>query len=97
MLFFPGALSQFFATVLFFIVVVGGGYAGVKIYYQNLKITALEKQLDYYESAVETIDQREALLTKNIELLKRNCNRDVKSLIIKEKLEIDGLFKNDPK
>jgi hypothetical protein len=97
MLFFPGAISSFFATVLFFIIVIGGGYAGVRIYYQKVQIYSLEKKIVQYQDAVAAISGKEEYFKKSLEILQRNCNRTVKPAVTGGKLNVENLFNNEPR
>jgi hypothetical protein len=97
MLFFPGAVSSFFATVLFFVIVIGGGYAAVRIYYQKIEISILQKKVVQYQEAVAAISGKEDYFKKSIEILQRNCNRTVKPAVTGGKLNVENLFNNPPR
>lgn len=97
MLFFPGAVSSFFATVLFFVLVIGGAYAGARIYYQKVEIDILKTKIVQYREAVDAISGKEAYFKKSLEILQRNCNRTVKPAVTGGKLNVENLFNNEPR
>lgn len=97
MLFFPGAVSSFFATVLFFVLVIGGCYSVGRIYYQKVEIDILKGKITKYQEAVAAIGDKEEYFKKSIEILQKNCNRVVKPAVTGGKLNVENLFNNPPR
>lgn len=97
MLFFPGAISQALATILFFALVSGGIYSYARMYYQQQRIDYLSAKVREYEVLVEGINQRESFYKKNLEVLQRNCNRRTKPVITNNSFNVENLFNVNPK
>jgi predicted negative regulator of RcsB-dependent stress response len=97
MLFYPGAISQTLATILFFVLIIGGPVAYVYISYQKAMITSLQKKVNEYQAVVSAINDKEAYFKKSIEILQRNCNRAVKPAVTGGKLNVENLFNNEPR
>ena len=95
-LFFPGALSQFFSVALFWgvIAVIGSGLA--YIYFQEHRIDRLQSSLSDCKAVAESIEDQHKFLKKNLEIIKRNCGRKPKPVIVNGDIKLENLF-NEPR
>lgn len=93
----PSSITQFVSTVIFYIVITsligGAGY----IYFQQKRITSLESSLAEYKATAQSAEHTQNFLEKNIEVLKRNCKRKIKPVVVEGRLEMENLFNVPPR
>lgn len=90
-------MSQGIATVLFFVLVTFGGIGMIKNWAKNRQIASLEKQLTKQEAVVEQSTSDRKFILRNLEILKKNCGREVKPVIVEGKLRVENLFDVNPR
>jgi hypothetical protein len=67
------------------------------ISYQKAMINSLQKKVTEYQAAVSAISDKEAYFKKSMEIMQRNCNREVKPAVVGGKLNVENLFDNPPR
>jgi hypothetical protein len=104
-MFFPGALSQIIAMVMFWVMVVGGGYLGTRLYLARAEVERLKVQIEEVraESAACRDSQLELrasndFLKHNMSILKQYFDRQRRGPIkIKDQEDIVRLFNGGSK
>lgn len=92
----PGIITQVLSTFVFYaiigVMISGAGY----IYLQEKKIQTLQESLSKCKMISESFEGKESLLEKNLKILKRNCGRKQKPVVVHGELRLENLFNAEP-
>lgn len=96
-LFFPGALSQFFMTAIFFAIVSVFTYMGGRIYLQERTISKLTIQVQECGFQVKDLETNNGFLRTNMYRLQQYYRVQTRPVLVNGKLNMENLFNANPR